>query len=91
VAQISLPVFLYGFITLIFGLPFLYFAWRTGQRWKRGENLLTGGTYPRVLGLSLVFGFHAISRGQWASGIVALLMLIGSSWMYLVERNDSRV
>ena len=89
-AQISEPVFLYGFVALIFGPPFFYFAWRMGQRWKQGENLLTGKMYHICLGYSVVIGFHAISNRKWPAAAVALLILVGSSWMRLVEWNDSR-
>ena len=88
--QIPLPVFAYGFVGVIFGLPFLYFAWRAGQCWRRGENLLMGRIYPLCLAYSALFGFRAISTGRWAVAAVALVLLVGSSWMYLVERNDSR-
>ena len=88
--QISAPVFLYGFVAVIFGPPFFYFAWRAGQRWKHGENLLTGKIYGICLGYSVLIGFHAIANGKWASAAFALLLLVGSSWMFLVEWNDSR-
>jgi hypothetical protein len=82
-------MFLYGFIGLIFGLPFVYFAWRTGQRWRAGENLITGRLYGLCLGYSFVSGVHALSTGSWISALFAVLLLVGSSWMALVERNDS--
>ncbi len=89
-AQIPEPVFLYGFIALIFGVPFIYFAWRTGQRWRAGENLVTGRLYGICLGYSVLSSIHAFSSGNWASAIFAVLLLAGSSLMALVERNDSR-
>ena len=87
---ISEPVFLYGFIGLLFGPPFLYFAWRTGQCWKHGENLITGRLYSICLAYGVLLGFKGITTGRWYSAAFGLLLLIGSSWMWLVERNDSR-
>jgi hypothetical protein len=90
VPHISAPLFLYGFIGLIFGLPFVYFAWRTGQRWRAGENLLTGRLYATCLAYSVLSLFHGLSAGRWPLAAFGLFLLVGSSWMRLVERNDSR-
>ena len=88
--QIPLNIFLYGFVAVIFGPPFLYFAWRTGQRWRRGENLMDPRLYGTCVGYSVIGGARGISSGNWFLAAFALFLLAGSSWMRLVEYNDSR-
>jgi hypothetical protein len=85
-----LAVFLYGWVALIFGVPFVYFTFRALQRWKHGDVLFTNRDYARAAGRGAVVLVSAITAHRWSSLIAALLLLTGMAWMWYVDWRSSQ-
>ena len=83
-------IFLYGFVALIFGVPFLYFAFRALQRWKCGDPLFSAADYGRFAGRLVVMSVGAASASRWGLVAAALVLLAGLAWMGFVEWRSTR-
>jgi hypothetical protein len=83
-------VFLYGFVALIFGVPFAYFAFRALQRWKRGDALFSTRDYARLTGRGGVVIIGAIAANRWGALAAALLLVGGVGWMWYVDWRSTK-